>query len=144
VDAPAHGRYLFFESQDLAHLVCSIINSSLFYLYFISYGDCFHLSESLVAGFPIDDVILADERLVTLDKTLMKDLKNHSSRKTISTKDGDEISYAEFDVAKSKPVIDDIDRILAKHYGFTDQETDFIINYDIKYRMGLGGEAAEE
>ncbi len=28
--------------------------------------------------------------------------------------------------------------ILAKHYGFTDEELDFIINYDIKYRMGLG------
>ncbi|MFZ3157529.1 MAG: hypothetical protein WA124_08525 [Smithella sp.] len=25
---------------------------------------------------------------------------------------------------------------LAQHYGFTDEELDFIINYDIKYRMG--------
>ena len=23
-----------------------------------------------------------------------------------------------------------------KHYGFTDEELDFIINYDVKYRMG--------
>ena len=36
----------------------------------------------------------------------------------------------------SKPIIDQIDQILAKHYGFTDEELDFIINYDIKYRMG--------
>ena len=28
---------------------------------------------------------------------------------------------------------------LTKHYGFTDVELDFIINYDIKYRMGRGG-----
>ena len=27
-------------------------------------------------------------------------------------------------------------RVLAEHYGFTDEELDFIINYDIKYRMG--------
>ena len=26
--------------------------------------------------------------------------------------------------------------VLARHYGFTDEELDFIINYDIKYRMG--------
>jgi hypothetical protein len=26
--------------------------------------------------------------------------------------------------------------ILAKHYSFTEEELDFIINYDIKYRMG--------
>ena len=28
-------------------------------------------------------------------------------------------------------------RVLTKHYGFTDEELDFIIDYDIKYRMGL-------
>jgi hypothetical protein len=38
---------------------------------------------------------------------------------------------------KSKHIIDDIDRILARHYGFTNEELAFIINYDIKYRMGF-------
>jgi len=45
---------------------------------------------------------------------------------------------------KSKPIIDEIvgaaspleNRVLAQHYGFTAEELDFIINYDIKYRMG--------
>ena len=36
----------------------------------------------------------------------------------------------------SKPIIDEIDELLAKHCGFTEEELDFIINYDIKYRMG--------
>ena len=31
---------------------------------------------------------------------------------------------------------DRIDERLAQHYGFTPAELDFIINYDIKYRMG--------
>ena len=30
----------------------------------------------------------------------------------------------------------EIDYVLAQHYGFTEEELDFIINYDIKYRMG--------
>ena len=38
--------------------------------------------------------------------------------------------------AEYKQVVDQIDRVLARHYGFTDEELDFIINYDIKYRMG--------
>lgn len=42
---------------------------------------------------------------------------------------------------ESKPIIDEIDQLLAQHYGFTDEELDFIINYDIKYRMGA--EAAD-
>ena len=38
------------------------------------------------------------------------------------------------------------DILLAKHYGFTEEELDFIINYDIKYRMGNApeGEARRE
>ena len=34
-------------------------------------------------------------------------------------------------------MIDQLDYPLAQHYGFTDEELDFIINYDIKYRMGV-------
>jgi hypothetical protein len=33
-------------------------------------------------------------------------------------------------------IVGAIDKVLAKHYGFTEEELDFIINYDIKYRMG--------
>lgn len=35
-----------------------------------------------------------------------------------------------------KPIIDEIDWVLAKHFDFTEEELGFIINYDIKYRMG--------
>ena len=42
----------------------------------------------------------------------------------------------EYKIYKSKPIIDEIDKLLASHYGFTEEELDFIINYDIKYRMG--------
>jgi hypothetical protein len=45
---------------------------------------------------------------------------------------------------KTKPIIDEIlgtaspveNRVLSQHYGFTDEELDDLINYDIKYRMG--------
>lgn len=31
---------------------------------------------------------------------------------------------------------DETEGFLAGHYGFTDEELDFIINYDIQYRIG--------
>ena len=75
----------------------------------------------------------------------MAHMRTHAERKVIRTSDGHEISYDNFYGSKSKPIIDEIDRILAKHYGFTDEELDFIINYDIKYRMGReSGEDTEE
>ena len=33
----------------------------------------------------------------------------------------------------------ELNRLLATEYGFTEEELDFIINYDIKYRMGREG-----
>ena len=75
-----------------------------------------------------------------LSETLTKDLKEHATKKTINTKDGDAISYDEFYVSESKPILDEIDRVLASHYGLTAEELDFIINYDIKYRLGRESE----
>ena len=40
--------------------------------------------------------------------------------------------YEQFRPRMAKSIIDEIEYILAKHYGFTDEELDFIINYDIK------------
>ena len=47
-----------------------------------------------------------------------------------------DIECYQVNMRASKPIIDEIDKVLAKHYGFTEEELDFIINYDIKYRMG--------
>ena len=44
----------------------------------------------------------------------------------------------------SKPILDEIDRVLARHYGFTAEELDFILNYDIKYRLGRDIESDAE
>jgi hypothetical protein len=35
------------------------------------------------------------------------------------------------------PILDEIDRALAKAQGFCLEELDFVINCDIKYRMGI-------
>lgn len=43
----------------------------------------------------------------------------------------------------NSPLLDEIDAVLAGHYGFTAEELDFIINYDIKYRLGRDAESEE-
>ena len=58
---------------------------------------------------------------------------------TMEVSDRADVETQLFKVKNSKPLIDEIDRVLAEHYGFTDEELDFIINYDIKYRMGREG-----
>ena len=66
----------------------------------------------------------------------MIDYEKYKNRKESSYKSTGKVVYDEYFPKKSKPIIDEIDKILAVHYGFTEEELDFIINYDIKYRMG--------
>ena len=58
---------------------------------------------------------------------------NHTRARRGELISGDEIN---FDVAQAKPIIDEIDRALARCYGFDSEAVDFILNYDIKYRSG--------
>ena len=78
------------------------------------------------------------QNLSAVSTDLMRDLKHHAERKERYQKLTGLVIYDEFYPRHSKHIIDEIDRMLAQHYGFTDEELDFIINYDIKYRMGLG------
>jgi hypothetical protein len=72
--------------------------------------------------------LLSNKLEIDLEQNKIISNTNSSTRGKVST-------YI-YQKKKSKPIIDKIDTILAEHYGFTEEELDFIINYDIKYRMG--------
>ena len=127
-------------------LVMAVLNSSLFYWYWFSVSEGYHCGKHEVMQFPCDFKSLSQvhrEKLVSLIHQLMKDIKKHSKR-TIRTQKTTKVEYDEFYPSLSKPIIDEIDSVLAKHYGFTDEELDFILNYDIKYRMGRDAGEGEE
>jgi type II restriction/modification system DNA methylase subunit YeeA len=66
----------------------------------------------------------------------LKDLDKHSAMLVREQKQTGTTETQSFKIQKSKPIIDEIDTVLARHYGFTVEELDFILNYDIKYRLG--------
>jgi hypothetical protein len=126
-----------------ADVVAATLNSSIFYWWFIVLSDCRHLNLREIEYFPLgleDMSENAKRELAELSDKLMTDLKLHSKRKEAYYKTTGQVVYDEFYPKYSKPIIDEIDRVLAEHYGFTEEELDFIINYDIKYRMGKDSE----
>jgi hypothetical protein len=100
-----------------------------------------------VDAFPIDLGRLAEgnakQSFLRLSKALMGDLVRHSEIRRMRFKH-DNLTVQCIYPKASKAVIDEIDCTLARHYGFTEEELDFIINYDIKYRMGSDPEAEED
>ncbi len=75
-------------------------------------------------------------RLTEIFRILMDSLKKNSRRRVYNYKHSGRVEYDEFYPSLSKSVIDRLDEVLAEHYGFTDEELDFIVNYDVKYRIG--------
>jgi hypothetical protein len=101
------------------------------------------LNPSDLGNFNFPSTLFTEERLLHLSNSLEMDLQNNSWFQTRVQKQTGEVKIQSFSPSLSKPIIDEIDTVLAQHYGFTEEELDFIINYDIKYRMS-GGEGKEE
>ncbi len=129
--------------ENLVLPIIATLSSSSFWWYYTVTSNMRHLNPYDVQNFPIPESALKDEELKRLGKTYLKNLQHNSSMLVRQQRQTGRIETQSFKILLSKPIIDEIDRVLAKHYGFTDEELDFIINYDIKYRMGRE-EADEE
>ena len=114
----------------------SILSSDVFWWYYSSHYDMFNLGDYQIFGFRYS---ITDENtnkvLDLLGKTYITSLENNSITKQVNTNHG-VVTQKQYYARKSKFDVIEIDKALAKHYGFTEEELDFIINYDIKYRMG--------
>lgn len=140
----SHLKTLYFNRADAAAIAIAVLNSSIFYWWFIALSNCRDLGSREINNFPIGLEKLTDTdkaRLTHLSSALMVDLKSHAKRKNCVYKATGQVIYDEFYPKQSKPIIDEIDKILAQHVGLDEQESDLIINYDIKFRLGSDEEA---
>jgi len=113
-------------------LIVCILNSSLFYWYFVLFSDCRNLTKTVIKEFPFDIIALDKEninRLVALCNSLMDCYVDNSEVRSMgSTK------YVQYRVKKCKNIIDKIDETLGAIYGLNEEEINFIKRYDIKFR----------
>lgn len=100
-----------------------------------------------VLGLPFDMSKVTEPARTDLKKLsshLTESLQDHSEYRKMSFKNIGMLTIQCMFPGRSKAIIDEIDCVLARHYGFTNEELDFIVNYDIKYRMGRdNGEESE-
>lgn len=125
-------------SKNELQKIFAITNSSLFYIFHTIISDCWHLGKWHFSQFPVSLSKLSE---IPFSKELKKSFEENRIIRFDKRAGG---NIYEYHINQSKPIIDEIDKVLAKHYGFTEEELDFIINYDIKYRMGDGLNTDEE
>ena len=135
---PTELKKLVFASAEESALAFCTLNSSLFRWYINVFSDCRHVNKREVEGFRLDfnkALLQKDAVWIRLADRLSRKLRSTSEFRNMRFKH-DHLRVQCIIPKFSKPIIDEIDRSLAQQYGFTDEELDFIINYDIKYRMG--------
>ncbi len=127
-------KTIYTADEGLRHVIHALLNSSTYYLYFSAYSDGRHINPADVYDYPFKFSSFCANtaaQLERLSERLQDAMMKHTSH---WRKSG--LLIDSVDSKPCKPIIDEIDHVLAEHYGFTDEELDFIINYDIKYRMG--------
>jgi hypothetical protein len=124
------------KSRELIRPVIAVLSSGFFWWWYTITTNCRDLNPHDIANFPLRASALEDRELREVATEYLKDLRRNSSMLVRDQKQTGRTKTQSFKVQRSKPIIDSIDSILARHFGLSEEELDFIINYDIKYRMG--------
>jgi hypothetical protein len=136
----------YFANETNVYEFIAVLSSNLWWWWYTLHFDMYNCKDYMMYSFPYQ--ISNDDGLIELGENLCNDLVSNADRKIQSYETTGNREQLIFSPSKSKYIIDKIDNVLAKHYGFTENELDFIINYDIKYRMGKelnnGEEETEE
>ena len=133
-------KIAYFANPYDARVFMATLNSSLFWWYYLTSYDLFNLKDYMIFSFQFNypENKPLERDLIYLAERLQTELLGNAIQYRIESKTRGSSYTFTYQNSHSKSTLDQIDRVLANHYGFTDEELDFIINYDIKYRMGLG------
>jgi len=115
-----------------AYPIACLFNSSFFYWFWIAFSDCYNVRRELLDLVPMN----FDLDLLGNFEDLYWKLVSDYKRNIIVNEGYKYDNKYIFNISKSKSIIDQIDVELGKHYGLNEDEINFIINYDIRFRCG--------
>lgn len=123
-------KCFFCSDEDYNFLYC-LLNSSLFWWYWIGISDCWHITKKeLNTMAAIHDPAL-DKQLSALANLLKQQMEN-KAKVVINTK----YSMYAYKTKRCVDLIHEIDSLINKSYGLSSNESDYIKNFRLKYRMG--------
>ncbi len=119
-------------------IVAAVLNSSLFYWFFVIYSNGRDLVNREIENFPLSIEEIPQDVRRKIEKNfddLMEDYRKNAEKKICQYKKTGKVEYDEFRPGLSKMIIDKIDELLAEYFGFTDEERIFIIDFDREFRL---------
>ena len=116
------------------------LSSTLFWFYQQVYTDGLNLKQSEIKNFPLPNFDkMPKEILSVLNKLYsryLEDIETKANRRIASGDSSYNVdSFKEYKIVRSKAIIDEIDDYICPLYGLTQEETDFIKNYELEFRL---------
>jgi type I restriction-modification system DNA methylase subunit len=127
---------LYFDKK-IMNTIGAVLSSNLFWWYQQVYSDNLHIKLPEIELFPIPvenlnpKIIKQAEKCYTeYLRDIQKNIVEHQTTEYVNVN-----SYKEYKIRYSKSLIDLIDDTICPLYGLTDEERDFIKNYEIAFRV---------
>jgi len=117
-----------------------LLSSNFSFWFYQIYSNNLDWRTPEIESFPIPS--LTDETITELEhlySEYLADIERNANTRITSGESSYKVSsFKEYKIGKSKPIIDRIDDIICPLYGLTQEETDFIKNYEIEFRLSDG------
>ncbi|MDR2410633.1 MAG: Eco57I restriction-modification methylase domain-containing protein, partial [Bacteroidales bacterium] len=128
---------MIYLKQDIFNVIGAILSSNLFFWYQQVYSDGLHLKSHEIDSFTIPVEKLTQKTTSAIENIYKEYLEDIERNTIIHTTESyvNVDSFKEYKIRRSKHLIDKIDDAICPLYGFTKEETDFIKNYEIEFRV---------
>lgn len=124
-------------NERISNSIGAILSSNLYFWFYQIYSDNLNLKDYEIESFGIPLEKLDKEiigQLETIYSEYLKDIERNANVRH-TTRYANIDSFKEYKIGKSKHLIDQIDDIIAPLYGLTNEELEFIKNYEIQFRL---------
>jgi hypothetical protein len=124
---------MFYETELERDAAFIVLNSSLFYTYWLTYGNFHHLNWTHIKAFPFpkqESLNEHEEEITELADELWEEMEDHFYPERGRT--------GEFEMSPVKPVVDRVDDLLQDVYDLSDEEVEFVQNYLTDCGPGMG------
>ncbi len=130
-------REIFFENPQCASAIGCILSSNLAFWFYQIFSDNLNWKTYEIENFTIPQ--LSNEQITFLNKLYIRYLedieKQANTRKTSGASSYKVSLFKEYKIVHSKRIIDEIDDYICPLYGLTTEETEFIKNYELEFRL---------
>ena len=130
-------RAIYFANKKIADAVGCILSSNLSFWFYQIFSDNLNWKTYEIENFTIPQ--LTAENVEFLDSLYSRYLRDIEAKANTRTTSGESTynvdTFKEYKIVHSKSIIDEIDDYICPLYGLTKEETDFIKNYELEFRL---------